>query len=321
MNKLRGRAVVLGVVLGLAWLLGMSSGEALAQSPEVQVNLTIWNKAMLGGPTYEIRTIVLTRGFFPILTQYIFPPASIGPMGKRTFEFEVATVPDGLTITGRKDSTPFSFTFYPIYSGFTGTQEDLEVTVQIIPQYPWPPYPWPPYPCPTPPCPPTVDPAKIQAELGKGPRYFAIAQQANQSLTAEEKARLAEKIQPLLMEAQGLLGGPMVAPTVKAYVPKELHPMLTSIAQRLNSAAIEALGIGVMGIPKAQELNLLSPISETMLKPPQTHWTCYWSYVHAWWTFVCAYWNYIVNDHPLGLWTLVQAYFSLVYAYWCYVAC
>ena len=321
MNRLKGRALVLGVALGLAWLLGMPGGGALAQSPEVRVTLKVWNKATPGpdAPTYEIKTIMLTRGFFPILTQYIFPPASIRPGDERTFEFEVATAPDGLTISGRRimdmDSTPFSFTFYPIYSGFTGTKDSLEVTVQITPQYPWPPYPWPPYPTA-----PPVNPATIQAELAKGPRYFAIAQKANQSLSPQEKAMLAEKIQPLLMEAQGWLGGPMVAPTVRAYVPTELHATLTSIAQRINSAAIEALGI-VMGVPKAQELNLLSPILETMLKPPQTHWTCYWSYVHAWWTFICAYWNYIVNDHPLGLWTLVQAYFSLVYAYWCYVAC
>jgi len=320
MNKLRGRAVVLGVVLGLAWLLGMSSGEALAQSPEVRVTLTIWNKAMLAGPTYEIRTIILTRGFFPVLTQYIFPPASIGPMGRRTFEFEVAAIPDGLTITGRKDGTPFSFSFYPIYSGFTGTKDNLEVTVQITPQYPWPPYPWPPYPYPTPPHLP-VDPAKIQADLAKGPRYFAIAERANQLLSPEEKARLAEKIKPHLMEAEALLGGYM-PPTVKAYIPTELHATLTSIAQRIKSATIEALTVpGVLGIQRAQELNLLVPMEEVTLKPPQTHWTCYWSYVYAWWTFVCAYWNYIVNDHPLGLWTLIYAYYSYVYASWCYVVC
>ena len=319
MNKLRGRAVVLGLVLGLAWLLGMSSGEALAQSPEVRVTLTIENISDLGWPIYTIQKITLTSGVFPIHTEfYIFPPR-IGPRESRTFHFVVGKVPDGLRISGYKDASSFIYNFYPIFSGFTGTQESLKVTVEITP-YPWPPYPWPPYPYPTPPHLP-VDPAKIQADLAKGPRYFAIAERANQLLSPEEKARLAEKIKPHLMEAEALLGGYM-PPTVKAYIPTELHATLTSIAQRIKSATIEALTVpGVLGIQRAQELNLLVPMEEVTLKPPQTRWPCYWSYVYAWWTFVCAYWNYIVNDHPLGLWTLIYAYYSYVYASWCYVVC
>lgn len=317
MIRLKGLYLFLGLFLALAASLGFFAQEALAESPEVRVTLTLENTAMVG--SYEIQTIILTRGFFPILTQYFFPPASILPGRSETFSFDVRLAPDGLTIKGKKDTEMFSFTFYPIYSGFTGTKDSLMVTVHF--EFLVPPSPWPPYPCPTPPCPPTVDPAKIQADLNKGSKYFAIAEQANKSLTPEEKTRLAQSLQPLFMEAEAVLGGRFV-PSVKAYIPPELHGTLTSIAQRLNNAVITALTApGVLGVERANQLNLLVPMTELTLRPPQTQWTCYWSYVYAWWTFVCAYWNYIVNDHPLGLWTLIYAYYSCVYAYWCYIVC
>jgi len=298
------------VLLALVGLLSSSEAQEAAwaeSAPAVEVTLEIANTAApIGGATYEISMIIFTKNFVPIATQIIIPSASIAPGQIRIFgPFTLSEEPNDLTLKGRKTfpyppfQEPFSVTIFPLVSDIPYQVDSLMITAHIVAVAP-----------PPPPIPPG-----LQADLAKGPGYFAIAERANQALTPEEKGKIGEAITPILERGQALLGSPRAAPTVIAWIPPELRDNIWAIVSEANAAVAGILG------PKAAELEILRPVTEVILQPPHTHWTCYWSYAYAYWTYYFAYWNYIINDAWLGYWTLTYAYYSYVYAYYCYLVC
>ncbi|MGQ9601570.1 MAG: hypothetical protein ACUVUT_02695 [Candidatus Bipolaricaulia bacterium] len=318
LKRFKLRSLLIGLaLLALVGLLSNTTGqeavlaEGTSAQAQVTVTLEISNTSMpIGGTTYEIQMIIFTKNFVPIATQIIIPSASIPPQETRTFgPFTLSETPNDLTLRGRKTfpyppfEEPFSVTIFPLYSDIPYQVDSLIITAHITAVVP-----------PPPPVPP-VDIARIQADLNKGPGYFAIAERANQALSPEEKEKLREAITPILARGQALLGGPKAPPTVMAYIPPELDVSLRAIASEVNAAVAGILG------PKATELELLRPVTEVVLAPPHTHWTCYWSYAYAWWTYYFAYWNYVIHDTWLGYMTFTYAYYSYVYAYYCYLVC
>lgn len=143
---MRNRKVwgVLGLLLALV-ALGLLPSNAIreeaanAQGAQVQVSLRITNTAgPLGGSTYEISVIMFMKSLAPIATQFIVPPASIGPGQTRSFgPFTLAAEPDGLRLQGRRSfpyppfQEPFSVTIFPLISGVPHQVDSLIVIAHI----------------------------------------------------------------------------------------------------------------------------------------------------------------------------------------------